>query len=140
MNLILFILDFTIFLPITLIRLILIYFYGAKYSIDGFEFMDVMTHAENKYFNQTEDEFKVDTISKDIRYAIYDSSKLTEKNIKEIEKIDENTEEELIIEQTNNISVNKIKTIYDMLIEENNARIFSDDLDEDMPDPNKKID
>lgn len=140
MNLILFILDFTIFLPITLIRLILIYFYGAKYSIEGFEFMDVLVHAENKYFNQTEDEFKVDTVSKDIRYAIYDSSKLTEKNIKEIEKIDEDTEEELIIKQTNNISVNKIKTIYDMLIEENNSRIFSDDLDEDMPDPNKKID
>ncbi len=61
-------------------------------------------------------------------------------NLIECEIIDENTEEELIIEQTNNISVNKIKTIYDMLIEENNARIFSDDLDEDMPDPNKKID
>lgn len=139
MNLILFILDFTIFLPITLIRLILIYFYGSKYSIEGFEFMDVMTHAENKYFNQTEDEFKIDTVKKDIRYAIHDSSKLTEKNIMELNKIDE----ELDIEESVNketITENKIKTIYDMLIEENNARIFSDDLDEDMPDPNKKID
>lgn len=134
MNLILFILDFTIFFPITLIRLILIYFYGAKYSIEGFEFMDVLTHAENKYFNQTEDEFKIDTIKKDIRYVIHDSSKLTEKDIMELNKIDEELDVEEIITE------NKIKTIYDMLIEENNARIFSDDLDEDMPDPNKKID
>lgn len=156
MNLILFILDYTIFLPITLIRLILIYFYGAKYNIEGFEFMDVMTHADNKYFNQTEEEFKVDTIKDDLRYIIYNSSKLSNKQIEQINKIDEKNNDEIINEtyhekviaenednnnsETNAINAKKIKTIYDMLIEENNLRVFSDDLDEEMPDPNKKID
>lgn len=74
MNL-LFILDWTIFIPITLIRLLIIYFYGSKYNINGLKFLDVMLHADNIYFNQNFNEDPpIDTISKDIRHVIkYDS-------------------------------------------------------------------
>ncbi len=131
MNLLLFILDYTIFIPITLIRLIIIYFYGSKYNINGLEFMDVMQHANNKYFNQTEEDFKVDTIDRDLRYSIYDASQIGENEIDQIK--------ELVCEKAENgIKPEKIKSIYEMLIEENNSRIISDDLDEEMPSVSSK--
>ena len=38
-------------LPITLIRLFIIYLYGSRYNIDELRFLDVMMHSENKFFN-----------------------------------------------------------------------------------------
>ncbi|MBA42891.1 MAG: hypothetical protein CMF62_02640 [Magnetococcales bacterium] len=51
MNIPLFVLDFIILLPITLIRLFIIYLYGSRYNIDELRFLDVMMHSENKFFN-----------------------------------------------------------------------------------------
>ena len=138
MNLILFLLDYTIFIPITIIRLILIYLYGSKYGIEGMDFLDVMSHADNKYFNQTEEEFKIDTLKDDFRYVVYNSSKLSKNQVAyEInDKIENNTNNSTIDEvkeKPENIT-SKIKSIYEMLIEENNQRSVSDDLDEGMPD------
>lgn len=67
--------DWIICLPITLIRLIIIYFIGSKYNIRGLHFLDVMMHANNKYFNQNcDDDPTIDTISSDIRKVIkYDN-------------------------------------------------------------------
>ena len=48
-------------LPITFIRLSIIYCYSAHYDINGLEFLDVMQHAKNKYFNQSENDDKVNT-------------------------------------------------------------------------------
>jgi hypothetical protein len=84
MNLLLLIFDIII-LPITLIRLLLIYLYGSKYNIQGLEFLDVMIHADNKYFNQIEENnvlsetktqthIKVNTIKDDIRQVINECS------------------------------------------------------------------
>jgi hypothetical protein len=101
-----------------------------------------MTHADNKYFNQTEEEFTIDTTKEDLRYVIYNSSKITKELETEIEK---DSEEKLNCDINNDNSSNtlnienKVKSIYEMLIEENNSRVISDDLDEDMPNP-KKID
>lgn len=50
-NIPLFILD-TILLPFTLLRIFLIYLFGSRYEIDGLGFLDVMMHANNKYFNK----------------------------------------------------------------------------------------
>jgi hypothetical protein len=72
-NLLLFVFDILV-LPITLIRLILIYLYGSRYGINGLNFIDVMMHSENKYFNQQEDIITVDTINSDIRCVINDES------------------------------------------------------------------
>jgi len=70
-NILLLIFDFIIILPITLIRLILIYFFGSKYDIG---FLDIMMHADNKYFNQEDIDPTIDTLSEDIRLRInYDS-------------------------------------------------------------------
>jgi ATP-dependent Lon protease len=51
MNIPLFVLDFIILLPITLIRLFIIYLYGSRYNVDELKFLDVMMHSENKFFN-----------------------------------------------------------------------------------------
>jgi hypothetical protein len=76
MNL-LFVLDWIVFLPFTLIRLGVIYFNGSKYNVNGLKFLDVMMHADNKYFNQnleSELEPSIDTIKDDARKIIkYDS-------------------------------------------------------------------
>lgn len=72
---ILFLLDWSLFLPITLIRIMIIYFYGSKYNINGLQFLDVMMHSNQKYFNQDCDsDPTIDTMNTDIRKVIkYDS-------------------------------------------------------------------
>lgn len=77
MNL-LFIFDWIILLPITLLRLLLIYFNGAKYNISYLKFLDVMMHADNKYFNQQNDEPSIDTLTDDVRKVIKYTSQLPE--------------------------------------------------------------
>lgn len=47
-NIPLLILDFIILLPVTILRLVLIYLYGSRYNI---ELLDVMMHAETAKFN-----------------------------------------------------------------------------------------
>lgn len=91
---------FDIFLlPITLIRMLLIYIWGSKYDIPHMSFLDIMFHADKPYFNQ-EGEMVVNTISNDIRCVIHDNSRLTKvintnsehivdkKEIKNIEKLE----------------------------------------------------
>ena len=63
-----------IFFPVTFIRLALIYFYGSKYNIQLFKFLDVMLHANDKYFNMNSDE--INTIGEDYRIIIRDDSRL----------------------------------------------------------------
>ncbi len=79
-NKILFYLDYTLFLPITIIRLILIYLYGSRYNMDGMEVFDIMTHADQPYFNQEKDKLTVDTMGKNIQQSVYDASIITEYN------------------------------------------------------------
>ena len=38
-------------LPIHMLRMILIYFWGSKYNLKGFQFLDVIMHSNNPYFN-----------------------------------------------------------------------------------------
>jgi hypothetical protein len=64
-----------IFLPVTLVRLLLIYLWGSKYNVPNMSFLDVMMHADHPYFNQ-EGEMLVDTTNNDIRCVIYENSKL----------------------------------------------------------------
>lgn len=62
-------------MPIMMIRMILIYFWGSKYNLKGFQFLDVIMHADKPYFNQ-EDCRLVDTIGKDYRVVIRDDSRI----------------------------------------------------------------
>lgn len=64
-----------IFLPFTLIRLILIYFFGSKYDIQNMEFLDIMLHANNPYFNQ-ESGNTIDVLYEDVRATIKRETKL----------------------------------------------------------------
>ena len=48
-NIPLLILDFVVLLPVTILRLIIIYFYGSRYNIP---ILDLIMHAEKKYFNK----------------------------------------------------------------------------------------
>jgi hypothetical protein len=63
-------------LPITLIRLFLIYFNGSRYNVQSLSFLDVMLHSEHKYFNQLKKEYSVDTETEDVRATINKSSRL----------------------------------------------------------------
>jgi hypothetical protein len=73
-------------LPITIIRILLIYISGSKYNINGFEFLDIMMHANNKYFNQQEDKTTIDTINTDIRVSINRDSQLHSDTIHQHQK------------------------------------------------------
>jgi hypothetical protein len=64
-----------IFLPVTLVRLLLIYLWGSKYNVPNMSFLDVMLHADHPYFNQ-EGEMSVNTTNSDVRCFIYENSKL----------------------------------------------------------------
>lgn len=75
MNLLLVIFDMIV-LPLTLMRLIIIYFNGSKYNIKGFKFLDIMMHSDNKYFNHDKTNLSIDTINKDIRKEINECSRL----------------------------------------------------------------
>lgn len=61
-------------LPIHLIRLIIIYFYGSKYNIRGFRFLDVMMHSDKPFFNH--DCGIINTIETDYRVVIRDDSRI----------------------------------------------------------------
>lgn len=63
-------------LPITLIRLILIYFNGSRYDVAQLQFLDVMLHAQFKYFNQGQENILVDTIITDVRRSINRASRI----------------------------------------------------------------
>lgn len=68
-------------LPITLIRILLIYFYGSRYNVAKMKFLDVMLHSNGKYFNQDK-EPTIDTIEDDIRTVIKKETKIYDINEK----------------------------------------------------------
>jgi len=69
-NIPLFVLDI-ILLPFTLLRVVFIYMLGSRYGINRLDFLDVMMHAKNKYFNRcNESTLDIDDI--DIKVSIRD--------------------------------------------------------------------
>ena len=61
-NIFLFILDYIICLPITIIRLGLIYCYGSRYNMPYCDILDIMNHAKDPKFNMFNK--KQDTVEK----------------------------------------------------------------------------
>ena len=74
-NLPLFIFDIII-LPITLIRILLIYLNGSRYSVRGFRFLDVIMHASKPHFNKDDELSQIHTLGNDYRVVIRDDSRL----------------------------------------------------------------
>lgn len=64
-----------ILLPINIVRMIIIYFCGSKYNLRGFQFLDVIMHADNPYFNQDDCRI-VNTIGTDYRVVIREDSRI----------------------------------------------------------------
>ena len=113
-----------ILLPIIIIRMILIYFWGSKYNLKGFQFLDVIMHADNPYFNQ-EDCRLIDTIGKDYRIVIRDDSRIFPLDIVnhvsvecKTEQLVEASGEKSIITSSLN-TVNTIPSILKILQDEN---------------------
>jgi hypothetical protein len=117
-------------LPITLLRLGLIYFFGSRYNIVGFKFLDVMLHASNKYFNKDNNNI-IDTINDDFRLVLNNDSKIStivdfknnisnqEKNIMKTQipiKINDVIETNDIISGNNNESDNNWELSNDELL------------------------
>jgi hypothetical protein len=63
-------------LPFTIIRLTLIYFFGSRYNIPSLQFLDIMFHARNRFFNQGQLDITVDTMTTDVRIGINRSSRI----------------------------------------------------------------
>lgn len=63
MNIPLFVLDFIILLPVTLLRLSIIYLYGSRYNIKNLKLLDVMMHSKYPKFNYGRDEITTTTES-----------------------------------------------------------------------------
>jgi hypothetical protein len=115
-NKLLFIFDLLV-LPVTIIRSILIYFGGSRYGINKFDFLDVMLHAENKYFNQQEDNISIDTINTDIRTIINSSSYLSNDELINYPSLHKNisTQDNSSVETNiNNISLSDNKDTKDI--------------------------
>lgn len=74
-------------LPLTIIRLVLIYLFGSKYNMQNCEFLDIMMHASNPYYNQQEPDKIINTIDNDIRVAINYCSRYGKKDIPELDKV-----------------------------------------------------
>jgi hypothetical protein len=84
-NLPLFIFDI-LMLPITLVRLGLIYYGGSRYNFEGYRVLDIMNHANKPFFNQ--DNSDDETNNLDYRIVIRDDSRLFPQDIKKYINID----------------------------------------------------
>jgi len=124
-----------VFLPIMILRLILIYFFGSKYNIKGMEFIDVMLHANNPYFNQ-ENNVTIDVLHEDVRATVKRETKLFEEELlKENKKLsieipsdDEIENKKTIKHELKKIKNNKhISNITDFNMSEKILHIDSDD-------------
>lgn len=73
-------------LPITIIRLLLIYFFGSRYDIPPLQFLDVMAHATEKFFNQGQHKITIDTVPTDVRLSINRASRVDTELLNECAK------------------------------------------------------
>jgi hypothetical protein len=73
-NIVLLLFDLLV-LPISVIRLIIIYYFGSKYNLEGFKFLDVINHSDKPYFNK-DDQNIVSTLKEDYRMTIRDDTRL----------------------------------------------------------------
>ena len=113
-NIILFLFDLVL-LPISVLRLVIIYYFGSKYNLDGFRFLDVVTHADKPYFNK-DDPNIINTLHDDYRMVLRDDSKIYPLDVLNFVKnnIDINTNEsddyQEIITNDNDMMINSIKS------------------------------
>lgn len=98
-----------ILLPIIIIRMVLIYFWGSKYNLKGFQFLDVIMHADNPYFNQ-EDCRLIDTIGKDYRIVLRDDSRLFPLDLVSYVRVEHETEKHISIHGEKPVSSNSISS------------------------------
>ena len=138
-NIFLFIFDI-LCLPITLIRVILIYFFGSRYGIDC---LDIMMHANNKYFNQLNNIQSIDVVDDDIRVSVYKTSRIDFDNIEHKDKLINIINE--IHDNNNNYDdiYNKIydkieETVYDEEQKLDNISEYTHDITDDKD--NKELD
>lgn len=118
-----------ILLPITLCRLILIYFFGSKYDVPNFEFVDVMFHANNPWFNQLESNLSIDTLNTDIRTSINYSSRLNNVDIPPLQnnKITDKVNDNLIdIHKSINLENNNVNEKYNAEFKKIEAELNTD--------------
>ena len=57
-NIVLLLFDLLV-LPISVIRLVIIYYFGSKYNLEGFKFLDVINHSDKPYFNKDDQNIRI---------------------------------------------------------------------------------
>ena len=99
-NLPLFIFDI-LMLPITLIRLGLIYYGGSRYNLEGFRVLDIISHTKKPFFNQYETDNDSE-INLDYRIVIRDDSRLFPHDIKDYLTIEKPNTNKIFVGNTLN--------------------------------------
>jgi hypothetical protein len=99
-------------LPITLMRITIIYFYGSKYNIKYMDFLDTLLHSNKPYFNVSDDTNNND---KDIRCVVRDNSRLYLFDINKYIAMNENNNifSNIDKKNSNNNNINDIDDIND---------------------------
>lgn len=108
-----------ILLPVHLIRMIFIYFWGSKYNLKGFQFLDVIMHADNPYFNQDDCRI-VNTIGNDYRIKIRDDSRFFPCDLMRHVDITNSTDSNEPYLK-NNVTIGSTNTLWDIDTEEFDA-------------------
>ncbi len=128
--------DLCIF-PVTIFRMMLIYLFGSRYDISGFEFLDVMNHAKHPYFNQLDDnmDYESNFETNDLRYVINRSSLIDVKNDKSDKSIvgvgsGEDKNNDVVVINDKHESNKKMENLLDLLLddENNNINVDIDDV------------
>lgn len=104
-NIPLLVLDFIVILPITLLRLLLIYIYGSGYNIASFEILDVIMHAKNPKFNNGNN--NIDTNEKNISEVLNKMINTTHQHSTQIKTKKDNVVHKKIVK--NKVSKDKNK-------------------------------
>lgn len=99
-NIPLFVLDYIILLPVTLLRLVLIYLSGSRYNIPGLKFIDIMMHASKPKFNKGK--MTLDTEDTDLSTEIKNYVSKKDESIDDSEKKEDSDDSEDYIETYNN--------------------------------------
>ena len=113
-------------LPISIIRLFLIYFFGSRYNVPSLQFLDVMNHATERFFNQGQQDITIDTVPTDVRISINKSSRINTELLNEYAKFSvnknntifgkyKNGDHQIILNTEKNISSENLKILQKLL-------------------------
>jgi len=122
MNIPLLLLDFLILLPVSLLRLGIIYMYGSRYNIPNFRVLDVMMHSNEPNFNKGRNIIMTEKGS--IQDAVIE---MVDPDNPRISKVKETVQ--VVKEQ----KIDHITNVINNMMSESNPELIEDSSDHELP-------